>query len=123
MPFTLLGCTKGHINSVLSISNESGEDLWVESNIVSAEGNEPKDIWMPQGVPYQHEVLARSENYNSPIDLSLDSCIYNEDACVCVYKKGDKGERVLGQKWRHSERNDEDRNLFNESNLDRKATI
>lgn len=50
LTFILSGCTKEYISSVLTISNETGEDLWVESNIVSTEYSEPKDFEMSKDV-------------------------------------------------------------------------
>lgn len=122
LTFILSGCTKEYISSVLTISNETGEDLWVESNIVSTEYSDPKNFEMSKDIPYRHEVLARSVNYeNGSVDLPLSSCVYNEEASVSIYREGDTGEKILVQQWRYAERHEDGRNLFNESNLERQT--
>ena len=110
------GCKKHYSSSALIVCNESGEELWVESYIVSASCDSTKSFLLQEGRS-KSVVLATSEKYEkvNNADSFLKRCVYNEDAYVRVYKVDDYDERVLVRNWSYANRNNDGHELFNET--------
>lgn len=108
-------CLKHHSSASLSVSNESGKDLWIESFIVSDYCDSTKSFLLRDGNTQLIAISKQSkvENYS---DLSLESCVFNNDAHVRVYTIDSLGMRSLIQTWYFANRHNDGRELFNETN-------
>lgn len=116
--FLLVGCVKPYTIGGLFIRNESGQMLYVETNIESSLTSEFQSFMLEEG---DYRVIAQSPRYANEIreTLPLDSYIGNNDAYVRVYRlSGDSGEIELVRTWKYKERNQSGRELFNETNLE-----
>lgn len=112
-------CLKHYSAASLVVKNESGEDLWVESYIVSADCDSTKSFLLREG---NSELIAISERSKAEryADLSLGSCVFNNDAYVRVYKIDSLGTRTLAHTWYYADRNSDGRELFNDSCIEKK---
>jgi hypothetical protein len=107
-------CLKHHSSASLVLFNKSGEDLWVESFIVSSLCDSTISFLLQDGLSQR---IAKSEQCESGSynDLSLKKCVFNEDAYVRVYKLDSLGERRLAHIWYYANRNNDGNELFNEA--------
>lgn len=95
----------------MNINNESGQELWVESNIFSEYCRDTLEFALRDGATNR---VARSGEYSGkevpqdPIPYLVD----NDDAYVRIYKPLPSGKRVLLRTWYLSDRNSGNRELF-----------
>lgn len=116
--FFMSGCNKPNNLCDLSIINETSEDLWIESSIVSSYSD--NTILIPLQVGKDHRTrLAQSDWTHSNGLLPLSACVYNKDACVKVFKMDSAGAKTLVHVWHYTDRNEDGHELFSESCLEK----
>ena len=114
------GCDLSYTVAELWMCNESGQSLYVESEIVSEHTSEKLCFPLESG-DENKVLLAKSPRYEGSQSsyLPLSHCIKNEDAKVSIYTVAESGEKLLVRTWYYSNRNNAGRELFNEKCLSR----
>lgn len=114
----ITGCQKSYSVCEFWICNESGQDLYVESSIVSELTSDGISFLLNEGADHAI-LLAKSKRYNgtSTSYLPLSCCVNNQDARVRLYTVSAEGEKHLVHTWYYSEREKGGRELFNEECL------
>lgn len=118
----LTGCDLSYTVVEFWICNESGQTLYVESNIVSALTSDKRCFTLEEG-DMNAELLAKSPKYQGfqSSYMPLSNCINNEGAKVSIFTIGDNGEKHLVRSWNYSDRNNTGRELFSESCLSQRV--
>ena len=112
----IVGCDLSYYVVELVIQNESGQILFVESNIDSFTTSGIQTLKIHNGTG---GFIAQSKKYSDSamLYLPLDSIIGNEDAYVSVYTISDSEEKHLVHTWYYSDREKDGRELFSEKCL------
>jgi hypothetical protein len=111
-----VGCSKPYSVGELWLKNESGQDLFVESYIVSALSSDALSFILENG---KENYIAQSKRYqNEALEyISLPDYITNDDAYVSIYIVSEQGDRQLIHTWYYSDRENDNRELFSEKCL------
>ena len=113
----LTGCDLSYTVGQLFIRNESGQSLYVESNIVSEHTSETCCFLLEVG---DEARLGKSPRYDGHASyLPLSHCVYNDDAYVSIFTIDDNEEKHLARTWYYSDRDKDGKQLFNENYLDK----
>ena len=114
----LTGCDLSYTVGEFWICNESGQLLYVESDIASELTSEKRGFLLEEGEANK-EPLAKSPRFEGEQAscLSLSHCVNNEDAKVIIYTLGENGEKHLARTWYYSDRDKSGRELFSEKCL------
>ncbi len=132
------GCFKDETLSCLTVYNKSGEDLWLESNIISAYPHSKIYVYSPHQIerygiseysdstlcfPLKDEYwacIAQTKWYNGTTIWPLSDCIYNkEEAYVRIYRTDSCGEKTLVRTWYYVDKDKDGHELFSESCTER----
>lgn len=114
----LTGCDLSYTVAEFWICNESGQTLYVESDIKSNLSFDMHSFVIEAG-ENNKVLLAKSPRYEDTqlSYLPLSQCIENEEARVSIYTIGDHGEHNLVRTWYYSDGDKPGRELFNENCL------
>ena len=113
----LTGCLPPYTIVYLDLCNESGQTLYVETNIVSSMSSQLQSFDLPQGANDTKCIAFSAKENGVNKQTSVSQCITNDDAYLSIYVYTLSGEKRLVRKWCYTDRDKDERQPFNEKYL------